>query len=211
MSSAQRHSNDDTQSTLTAPIATPHWGSQTGSAFSIRATTTTIHASSESVLEILLNTNNYPRWNDFVPRVKVENSPGDDGSPASDGRLRQGVLFTEYVDMFGQGKPSGIIRIRLLMSTLKGLEDKRKGFRVAWLGKGFPDWALRCERVHEIVEEKEGEVIYDVWETFSGPLAILIKIFVGKVLVRRFAQWNRDLKSFAEGRDKGEDGGAVEQ
>ena len=116
----------------------------------------------------------------------------------TDGRLEPGVLFTEHVDMFGNGKPSGIVRMRLLMTTLDDVMRDGKKFRVVWLGKGYPDWALRSERVHEIIEEG-GDVVYDVWETFSGPLAPLVKLFVGTALVKRFGQWNEELRGYAEG------------
>ena len=78
-------------------------------------------------------------------------------------------------------------------------EEGKKGSRAVWLGKGYPDWALRSERVHEIWEGEEGTV-YDVYETFSGPLAWAVRVFVGGALVRRFGQWNGELKDFVEGK-----------
>ena len=75
----------------------------------------------------------------------------------------------------------------------------RRGFKVVWLGKGYPAWALRTERVHEIYEEVEGGgTVYDVYETFSGPLAWAVKFFVGATLVERFGQWNGELRTFVE-------------
>lgn len=100
--------------------------------------------------------------------------------------------------MSGRGKPS--IKMNLLMTTLAILKDGQKGSRVVWLGKGYPDWALRSERVHDIYEgEEEGAIVYDVYETFSGPLSYLVKWFVGKALVARFGQWNGELKGYVEG------------
>ncbi|KAL9128914.1 MAG: hypothetical protein Q9217_002504 [Psora testacea] len=213
MSQPPRDHGDTTQSARIPPVATPHWGAQTGSAFTICATTTTIHASAESVLDTLLDTARYPEWNNFVPRVTIDATttrPDNEPATATAGRLRENTTFTEHIDMFGHGKPSGLVRMRLLMTTLRGLEDNRKGFRVVWLGKGYPDWALRSERVHEIFEgESEGEVVYDVFETFSGPLAVLVKVFVGRALVKRFGQWNRELKGFVEKRDGGIGSGFV--
>ena len=83
-------------------------------------------------------------------------------------------------------------------------EPARRGFKVVWLGKGYPDWALRSERVHEIYEDEgEGGTIYNVYETFSGPLAWAVKFFVAGTLVKRFGQWNSELKAFVEGRLEG--------
>ncbi len=95
--------------------------------------------------------------------------------------------------------------MRLLMTTLQEIsDDRRKGWRVVWLGKMYPDWALRSERVHEIYE-REGEegTVYNVYETFSGPLAWTVRVFMGGTLVRRFGQWNRELKEFVEGKGEG--------
>lgn len=105
--------------------------------------------------------------------------------------------------------------MQLQMTTLdplpaNGEADKGKsGFRVVWLGKGYPDWALRSERVHEIYCVRGGQeggedgeaTVYDVFETFSGPLAAAVRLFVGKKLVERFGQWNGELKGYVEGRD----------
>lgn len=118
-----------------------------------------------------------------------------------DTELHPGTLFTEHVDMAGRGR-STIVKMRLQMTALSDLDEPDcVGFKVVWLGKGYPSWALRSERVHRIsrVESTE-ETTYDVFETFSGPLAWFVKIFVGKALVKRFAQWNGELKDIVEGK-----------
>lgn len=101
--------------------------------------------------------------------------------------------------MAGRGR-STFVKMKLLMTTLDKMnEPDKNGFKVVWLGKGYPDWALRSERVHDIYEQDEGGgTIYDVYETFSGPLAWVVKLFVGSTLVKRFRQWNGELKVFVE-------------
>ena len=101
--------------------------------------------------------------------------------------------------MAGRGR-STFVKVKLLMTALDEMhEPGRQGFRVVWLGKDYPAWALRTERVHEIFEEAEGgRTVYDVYETFSGPLAWLVKFFVGGTLVKRFGQWNGELGAFVE-------------
>ena len=180
---------------LVAPIPTPHWGPQGGSAFTVTASAT-IKASMQPILDALLDTSLWPQWNNFVPRVTFSKAPED----ADDSeRLRPGVLFTEHVDMAGRGR-STIVKMKLLMTSLDEItESGRHGFRVVWLGKGYPSWALRTERVHEIYNsDSSDETVYDVYETFSGPLAWAVKFFVGKTLVKRFGQWNGELKGFVE-------------
>lgn len=189
--------NDNVKAELIPPIPTPHWGSQSGAAFTIRATTT-ITARPQPVLDALLDTPTWPQWNNFVPRASISDSSKDFH------RLHPRTLFTEHVDMAGRGR-STIVKMKLLMTTLdESHEPARNGFQVVWLGKGYPDWALRSERVHEIYEEEGGRgTIYNVYETFSGPLAWAVKFFVGVTLVKRFRQWNGELKAFVEGKLEG--------
>ncbi|KAI4265919.1 MAG: hypothetical protein L6R38_009082 [Xanthoria sp. 2 TBL-2021] len=193
MSSYNEPTRDARAHLLRSPLPTPYWGSQTGSAFTVRAVTT-VEATPTAVLESLLDTSKYPAWNNFVPKVDLP-------SP-SNGRLAADVLFTEHVDMFGQGKPSGLVKMKLLMTTLEEKDEHNgtKSFEVVWLGKAYPDWALRSERVHAISCDTQGTTTYDVWETFSGPLAVFVRLFVGSILVKRFKQWNEELRNHTEAR-----------
>ncbi|KAI4193700.1 MAG: hypothetical protein LQ350_008196 [Teloschistes chrysophthalmus] len=198
MSPSTEPASGATASLIRIPIATPYWGEQGGQAFTVRAVAQ-IHATSAATIrQSLLNVSAYPEWNNFVPRVAFPKAPTSD-SPQSNGSLREGTLFTEHVDMFGNGKPSGLVRMRLLMTMLEETEHENgKGYKVVWLGKGYPDWALRSERVHAIYPNGDGTCTYDVWETFSGPLALLVRLFVGSALVKRFRQWNQELKEYVE-------------
>ena len=102
--------------------------------------------------------------------------------------------------MYGSGRSSGLIKMKLLMTTMEELEQNTdRGYKVVWLGQGYPDWALRSERVHIISRIEDGTSAYEVWETFSGPLAFLVRLFVGKTLVKRFRQWNQELKNHVQG------------
>ncbi|KAI4256322.1 MAG: hypothetical protein L6R42_006292 [Xanthoria sp. 1 TBL-2021] len=195
MSSYNEPTRDARAHLLRSPLPTPYWGSQTGSAFTVRAVTT-VEATPTAVLESLLDTSKYPAWNNFVPKVDLP-------SP-SNGRLAADVLFTEHVDMFGQGKPSGLVKMKLLMTTLEEKDEHNgtKSFEAVWLGKAYPDWALRSERVHAISCDSQGVTTYDVWETFSGPLAVFVRLFVGSILVKRFKQWNEELRDHTEARTR---------
>ena len=197
MTSSSSRDGDEVKAELIPPIPTPHWGSQSGSSFTVRATTT-INTLPQPVLDALLDTSTWPQWNNFVPRCSITETPNH--SP----RLHPGTIFTEHVDMAGRGR-STIVKMKLLMTSLDELQEPTpRGFKVVWLGKGYPDWALRTERVHEIyVETEGGGTVYDVYETFSGPLAWLVKFFVGATLVKRFGQWNGELKAFVEGKQEG--------
>ena len=197
MTSSSLENGKDVKANLLPPIPTPHWGSQSGASFTTVRATTTISAQPQPVLDALLNTFTWPQWNNFVPRASLSNLPEGSDEPS---RLHPGTVFTEHVDMAGRGR-STFVKMKLLMTTLDEMDTPdKKGFKVVWLGKGYPDWALRSERVHEMYEEGEGGgTVYNVYETFSGPLAWFVKIFVGSTLVERFAQWNKELKAFVDG------------
>ncbi|KAL8688574.1 MAG: hypothetical protein Q9218_005553 [Villophora microphyllina] len=199
MSPQTKEVSGATANLIRPPITTPHWGKQGGQAFSVRAVAD-IDAPPAAVLESLLDTSAYPEWNNFVPRVTFPHATPLNPSQ-KDGHLRESLLFTEHVDMFGKGKPSGLVRMRLLVTTLQETEgiDGRKIYKVVWLGKGYPSWALRSERVHLISPRGvDDKCTYDVWETFSGPLAVLVRLFVGGTLVKRFRQWNQELNAHVE-------------
>ena len=185
----------DVTSDLISPRPTPHWGSQSGPAFTIRAKAS-IKSPPQPILDALLDTSTWPQWNNFVPRASLAFHPAQ---PEGSQRLRPGMLFTEHVDMAGHGRPT-IVQMKLLMTSLDEMQEPgRNGYRAVWLGKGYPDWALRSERVHEIYQEDgKGATVYNVYETFSGPLAWAVRVFVGKTLVKRFGQWNGELKGFVE-------------
>lgn len=188
---------DETIADLQAPIPTPHWGPQSGAAFTVTVTAT-VKAQPQAILDALLDVSTWPQWNNFVPRASLADLPKDSENAQ---RLRPGVLFVEHVDMAGRGR-STIVKMKLLMTSCDEIAGAdRRGFKVVWLGKGYPSWALRTERVHEIYQTDEGEdTTYHVFETFSGPLAFLVKLCVGRTLVKRFAQWNGELKRFIEER-----------
>ena len=84
------------------------------------------------------------------------------------------------------------------MAELEGLQQDGKTYRVVWLGKRCPSWALRPERMHEIPRGEDGSVVYDVLDTFSGPLARLVRLSVGKALGKRLGQWNEEQRVFVE-------------
>ncbi len=194
MHSSDNKSNQVKAELLRSPLPTPHWGQQGGAAFTVRAITTT-KVTPSTVLRTLVDTKKYPVWNRFVPRVTF---PDPSANPK--GHLQEGVLFTEHVDMYGNGKPSGLVKMKLLMTVLEETENGSGGkdYKVVWLGKAYPDWALRSERVHHISCNSDGTTTYDVFETFSGPLAFLVRVFVGGALVKRFKQWNEELGRYAE-------------
>jgi len=48
------------------------------------------------------------------------------------------------------------------------------------------------------MEDGEGICVYITWDTFRGPLAWSVRIFVGGLFVGRFRDYAGDLELFAE-------------
>jgi len=188
---------------LQNPLPTPHWGFQP-SGFTVQAITKSIQASPQQVLDALVNTKQYPQWNNFVPKIDIQKATIDSTLINTD-TLDQGAVFIEHVDMFGHGKPSGLIKIKLRVSMLEHLDAtdestmRREGFRMVWLNTIAPTWVLRSERVHLIYTESDSEgTVYECYETFSGLFGWLTKVLVGAALVKRFAQWNEECRMWVE-------------
>lgn len=78
------------------------------------------------------------------------------------------------------------------------VQNKKKGWRVAWKGTSIPGLLLRTERVQEFVDDGQGGTEYTCWETMYGPLAPVVRMTTGKSLEKGFEAWGVDLKARAE-------------
>jgi hypothetical protein len=209
------------QSSITSPIPVPTYGP--GGTFSI-FTSTHISTSPEAALRTALDYASYPKWNSFTPHVSIDSDPdavdstpapaanngnGDDVLQASlppiahnPTDLYPGACLTLTACM---SRPlAWQNRVRLEVTRVEALSDNdgRSGYRIAWKSIGQPPWLLRAERVQEFVlvagEGAAEGTEYRCWETFGGALAWLVRLFVGGLLRRRFAECAMDLKAWCE-------------
>lgn len=208
---------------MIAPLATPNFTAKEG-LFTIKSKTRII-APPNAVLDILRDTTTWPKWNTFVPKVTVKYSPpedGDDGAPSQGRRsaseecgqsetsaplapfskhgrssmplLTVDTKFTEHTTLQDTD---------IVITVLEHLPGPLLGYRIAWRSTSYPKWSLHSERVHELVPV-DGGICTECtdWETFGGPLAHAVKLFVGGKLVKGFGDWSAGLKRFAEERTK---------
>lgn len=61
-----------------------------------------------------------------------------------------------------------------------------------------PGFLLKAERTNEIEEASDGTTIYRTWQTFSGPVARIIRHKFEAPLRERLADWCSDLKKWCE-------------
>lgn len=196
------------------PIATPTHGP--GGNFTI-ISSTHIAAPPDTVFQVLLDHAQWPQWNRFVRRVTVKSTPpsSSDSSPEpstfapadqDDGTkyLKKGQAVTFEVHMDAENPSSSYLNQGMEITLLEPFSDKhsmgqdREGWRVAWKATSFPGFALRSERVQEVVGDGQGGTEYTCWETMYGPLAYVVKLTQGSALERNFGIWGQDLKERAE-------------
>lgn len=188
------------------PITTPTHG--TGGVFTIIASTH-INAPVDTVFEVLVNHAQWPEWNRFVRKVTVKSTPSsfdtstfapvdqDDGAAY----LKKGQAVGFQVHMDAENPSSYSLNQSMEITLLEPFDknnNKKKGWRVAWKATSFPGFALRSERVQEVVDDGKGGTEYTCWETMYGPLAYAVKLTQGSVLEKNFRIWGEDLKARSE-------------
>lgn len=211
-----------TPASIAPARATPTHGP--GGSFSIVGSTR-IAASPDHVLAVLTDYTKYPEWNRFVrnvttvkpgpaeadaaveaklPAEMVAQGAGGEGGPY----LKKGMAVTFQVHMDAADAGSSHSSQDMLVTVLEPFDGaetsaaggRPRGWRVAWKSTAYPSFALRTERVHEIVDDGKGGAEVTNWETMYAPLATVVRYTVGKSLEKCFQIWLDDLKARAEGR-----------
>ena len=75
-----------------------------------------------------------------------------------------------------------------------------KNYRLAWKGMDYPTWALRPERVQEIVDLGDGKYEYRTWETMQGAGVFVVKWIVSGKLDEANRRCGEDLKNVVVGK-----------
>lgn len=106
--------------------------------------------------------------------------------------------MTFAVHMDAANPSSSSMNQGMEITLLEPFDKNKKGWRVAWKATSFPGFALRSERVQEVVDDGQGGTEYTCWETMYGPLAYVVKLATGSALEKNFSIWGEDLKQRAE-------------
>lgn len=175
-----------------------------------------IAAPAALVFEILRQTDKYPDWNTWCPKVVIQSQPA--GTPADSTYL---VLGTRYdlCAVMDLSKPDKATPTRLVITDLSTpdaptseylasaqlLEDPTftrdlsRVYRIAWKGDGgFQRMGLQTERFHEVLVKGEGACEVRTWEVMGGALAYTVKWMFRANLEGKFKLWVGDLKKRAE-------------
>jgi hypothetical protein len=178
-----------------------------------------IHAPASLVFSALLNVSEYPKWNTWVPSVRIDSQPPStttSGEEGNDGVLRTGTAMTFHVIMDSL-KPQSITNTGLKVmdistpqapSTYLSLEllndptftsDLSVLYRVSWTGHGGAyALGMKLERFHEVIVRGEGECEVRTWEVMGGMLSRVVKLMYEKTLEEKLGLWCADLKRWCE-------------
>lgn len=187
-----------------------------------------INASPETVYRAILNVGDYKHWNSFVQDVTITKNPNPhhrkDGS-ANSKRMTGGTCMIFHSELVKD--PQYKTKSREVATMVEELKLARDGHsspcvtRIRWsldnAAISTPGFLLKAERTNEIEETPEGTTIYRTWQTFSGPVARVVRGKFEQPLKERLSDWCKDLKAWcekieAEGEAKaGEDAAAKHQ
>jgi hypothetical protein len=175
---------------------------------------TPVSAPASVVFSAILNVADYPKWNTWVPSVRIDSQPPS--SPADDTNLHTGTAMTFSVIM-DFSKPSSIATTSLKVIDISTpsapssylspslLEDETftsdlgKVYRVSWTGNGgMMSYVMKLERFHEVIVTGEGVCEVRTWEAMGGVLARVVKAVYGKTLQEKVGVWCADLKGWCE-------------
>jgi hypothetical protein len=145
---------------------------ETSGWFSVQETIT-INAPLEHVWSVLMDIERYGEWNTFVPSMKSS--------------FQVGALLTMQVQMRKNLQVKSV-------ETITAIEPNRL---LAWKTRS-PEWFLRGERFQVLTAIDAETTQYWTREGFTGILAPLLKIMLGKDLQRGFQAVAQNLKARAE-------------
>jgi len=164
---------------LPKSLPTPSNPSASGTTFYGSAT---INAPASIVWQKLLDFSDYTS-NTFTPVVEFPSlsshplQPGDQGS------------LDAYVGANDESARPTKVQITLV---------DEKNHKFGWKGLGLPTWALRPERVQEVVDLGDGQCEYRTWETMGGPGAMVVNWMMGTKLDKTNKRCGGDLKRMVE-------------
>jgi len=140
--------------------------------FSVQASID-ISASLALVWSVLVDLEHYSEWNTFVPSMQSS--------------FHVGSLLTMQVQMRKGLQVKSV-------ETISAIEDQ---YLLAWKTR-FPGWLLRGERLQVITSIDTDTTHYWTREAFTGVLAPILQLLLGRDLRRGFEAVARDLKARAE-------------
>ncbi|KAI9147024.1 hypothetical protein HJFPF1_13055 [Paramyrothecium foliicola] len=192
----------NTQCTFVKPLPQPTLGNK-GSASIVNSTH--IAAPPLKCLEIVLDTNAYPKWNRFARRVVIERQSTATSAdlPASLSHLASGkdqllpgaeFIFECHMDIESDASRNVDLMVTLLQDII---HEGRPGFRVSWKTHKN-NWLVNAERTQDFILASDGGTEYYNKETFYGLIGHAFQWLIGSNLKKSVDSWKDTLKKEAE-------------
>ena len=140
--------------------------------FTVRATIT-IHAPQAVVWAILTDLDHYSAWNTFTPAIQSS--------------LVVGSLLTMDVQL----------RKHVRMKMAETVTIMEHEHQLAWKAR-YPAWYLHSERIQTLLPFQTDSTEYETHETFTGLMAPLLQLLLGRYLQRKFENTALELKDRVE-------------
>jgi len=179
---------------------------------------TIVRAPAPLVFDTLLRAVDYPKWNTWVPSVRILSQPSSDASADTNdlSRMRIGSTMVFNVIM-NADKPNSITETPLkvvdistpssptsyltpdILADPSFTADLSKVYRVSWTGNGgMYAFGMKLERFHEVIVRGENECEVRTWEIMGGVLARLVKVLYEGTLKEKLGLWCENLKKYCE-------------
>lgn len=168
----------------------------------------TISATPLAVFTVLLNTATWPSWNTFNPTATIYDRPEVDSSHplatlfSSPDFLAPGVKFSESHSEASRKLEKNINQnenLEIIAAEPIETKDGKKGYRVVWRLLDWNGLLMKSRRIHEFVENENGETEYGSWTEFGGLFGWPLKWTGGdKKIGILFDETFLSLKEYAE-------------
>ncbi|WPG99039.1 Hypothetical protein R9X50_00184400 [Acrodontium crateriforme] len=140
-----------------------------------------VKAPAKTVYSILRDPNSYPKWNVYTPEINTATETND---------FQVGEQFMLH---FREDRTS---RLSTVTCELLALYDE--DMMLCWRGLSFPSFVLCPEKVQKVTDTENGSCLYEVWETFTGPLGWVAKWTMGEKLSVMAEGMANGLKKYVE-------------
>lgn len=156
-----------------------------------------IKAPAAIIYNAIIDTSTWPEWSTFVPKVDIKSQPA--GHDADSPVMVDGTQMSFTVHMSPSTHTSSGEMATSISPAPKPGDAPGTKYTAGWIGQTGIGPLLRAERVNEIITTEDPDVCeYRSWETFTGPVSLIVKYMFGQHLDDRFDDWAKELKDYCE-------------
>ncbi|KAF7197163.1 hypothetical protein HII31_01588 [Pseudocercospora fuligena] len=143
-----------------------------------------IDAPAEKVYAAVRDLQSYSKWNEYTPTI---NTPSGSNN----------ISVDDMVTLYYRPGTSG----SLMAVPCRVMAISDEDLSICWRGcpTGVPEWALLPEKVQKVTRRGDSQCLYQIYETQMGPMAYIVKYFLGQKQKLMNEGIAKALKSYVEG------------